>query len=729
MIFQISNAKESIHPVLVWSEFIQWIDAQSQYQLDIETTVTQNWRDKELISLQFGSINGPEKQWFIQWSEITDNQRLQLKEILERRWQIKVIHNAAFEYIVLRGYDIILENLYDTLIAEKVLHGGAENIEYSLDDMVWQYFRRTMSKALQTEFGDNIMNDAKIEYACTDVKYLGTIKAEQIEAATEAELLNVLGLEMEALPAFSDITFEGMILDKEKWRANIKLAEPVVEAAFQRMADYLKVEPFKSYALRMGYICETDRFVLNANSPQQKFEVLQWIFPDLIGSSKPIIEKYIRENAAIMSSEKLLILVSLQKKITEPLEKYLMREFRNNLIARAYMVPAGMPTINWNSIPQVLPLAQLVEPKLKGLSEEDIAKTIHPMLKDLQKYKAATKLLSTYGEEFIVKYVDADGKVRCNFNQILTTGRVSTSKPNMQNIVVTEEVGTRYRNAFVCEQGWSFVDSDYVSQELVIIASISNDPVWMDAIANGYDLHSVCAELLYGKKWKDAAQDDCAYYKMSVGPDGNLRQAKKKCDCKKHKPLRYDIKSINFGLAYGMTEYKLAGELEIDLRSARNLINEYFRTFPLIAGTLNMLGEYGVRNGMIKTLWPFNRRRYFPYWREYRGYIEAHLTGVMNIPMLGSIERASKNHPIQGTAADITKVAMVLIRNYIRDNQLRDCIKFQAQVHDQITTKALNGVAKEWAKTLDDLMCEAGRLIIPSGILHADTNITPCWTK
>lgn len=547
MIFQISNAKESIHPVLIWDEFIQWINAQSQYQLDIETTVTKNWRDKELISLQFGSINGPEKQWFIQCSEITDNQRLQLKDILERQWQMKVIHNARFEYIVLRCYDIILENLYDTMIAEKVLYGGAENIEYSLDDMVWRYYRLTMSKAMQTEFGDNIMNDMKIEYACTDVKYLGTIKAEQIEAATEAELLNVLGLEMDVLPAFSDITFEGMILDKEKWRANIKLAEPVVEAAYQKMADYLKVEPFKSYALKKGHICEEDRFVVNINSHQQKREVLTWVFPDIIGATKPIIEKYIRDNAAIISSEKLLILVSLQKGITEPLEKYLMCNHRNDLIARAYMIPAGMVTINWNSNQQVLPMAQLVEPRLKGLSEEDVAKTTHPFLKDLKKLISAMKLLTSFGEEFIVKYVDADGHVRCNFNQVLSTGRVSTSDPNMQNIVVTEEVGTRYRNAFVCEEGWSFVDSDYVSQELVIIAYISNDPVWMDCIANGYDLHSVCAELLYGKKWKDAAQDDCAYYKMTVDRSGRVMPAKQKCNCKKHKPLRYDIKSINFG--------------------------------------------------------------------------------------------------------------------------------------------------------------------------------------
>jgi DNA polymerase I-like protein with 3'-5' exonuclease and polymerase domains len=727
MIYHISNVVGSEHPVLDWREFLFWIDTQSQYQFDIETTVTQAWNNKELISLQFGSCD-KDVQYFIQWSEITDNQRLQLQQILERRWQMKIIHNARFEYIVLRGYGIILENLYDTMIAEKVLFGGQESIEYSLDDMVWRYMKRTMNKALQTEFGDNIMTDMKLEYGCTDVQYLAEIKRQQIEKAVDQELINVFGLEMEVIPAFSDITYEGMILDKEKWRANIKLAEPLVEEAFQTMSTWLKTPPFREFAISKGYISDEDRMVLNPKSPPQKAEVLSWIFPDLIGTSKPVLTKYIRDNAAIISNEKLNVLVSLRDGNTEPLFSLLMRNYRNDLIARAYLIPADMGTINWNSVDQVLPLAKIVEPRLAGLSKEDIDKTIHPLLRDLQKYKSAQKLLTTYGEEFIIKYVDSDGKVRCNFNQILSTGRVSTSDPNMQNVVVTEQVGTRYRNAFVCEPGWVFVDSDYVSQELVIIAYISNDPVWMDCIRNGYDLHSVCADLVYKKKWYAAQSEGCAYYAMSVNADGSI-STKQKCSCKGHKVLRNSIKPINFGLAYGMSEYKLSGTLGMSLPEAKALIREYFLAFPAIKGILETLGTYGVENGFIKTLYPFNRKRYFPYWREYRGYINAHLTGVMNVKQLGEIERASKNHPIQGTSADITKVAMVLIRNYIRDNELWDSIKLQAQVHDQVTTICIKEIANEWKITLNELMCEAGRLVIPSGILQAETQITSTWTK
>jgi hypothetical protein len=110
-------------------------------------------------------------------------------------------------------------------------------------------------------------------------------------------------------------------------------------------------------------------------------------------------------------------------------------------------------------------------------------------------------------------------------------------KLNMQNIPAKEAVGNRYRNCFVAEDGWVYVDSDYASQELVVIAFISGDPVWMDALQRGKDLHSVCAEVVYKDLWKRSADSDCAYY----------HDGQKKCKCKAHKKLRDGIKTINFG--------------------------------------------------------------------------------------------------------------------------------------------------------------------------------------
>lgn len=178
-----------------------------------------------------------------------------------------------------------------------------------------------------------------------------------------------------------------------------------------------------------------------------------------------------------------------------------------------------------------------------------------------------------------------------------------------------------------------------------------------------------------------------------------------------------------------MTEFKLSGELEITLPNAKALIKEYFVAFPNIGKVLDFLGAFGVKNGYVPTMYPFKRKRFFPYWAEYQGYIDAFLAGAINIGPLGDIERASKNHPIQGTSADIVKLAMVLVRNYIRDNNLRHKVKIVANVHDQITTIARDDFKDEWKPILDNLMWQAGNLVIPTGILKVDVNITPVWSK
>jgi DNA polymerase-1 len=209
---------------------------------------------------------------------------------------------------------------------------------------------------------------------------------------------------------------------------------------------------------------------------------------------------------------------------------------------------------------------------------------------------------------------------------------------NMQNIPAKESVGNRYRNCFIAPEGWSFVDSDYSSQELCVIAFLSKDPVWIKALERGEDLHSVCAELVYGKKWKDGAEPDCAYYHKS----------KQKCKCKKHKTMRTGVKTINFGLAYGMSAFKLARTLHIPLKEAKALIEDYFKAFPKIKVMLDFLGRYAVSHGFSRTMAPFFRKRWYPYWESAMEHIEAHIREIEYNPVLGSIERAGKNAPIQG---------------------------------------------------------------------------------
>lgn len=168
--------------------------------------------------------------------------------------------------------------------------------------------------------------------------------------------------------------------------------------------------------------------------------------------------------------------------------------------------------------------------------------------------------------------------------------------------------------------------------------------------------------------------------------------------------------------------------MKTTLPEAQKLIELYFAEFPRIKLVLNAFGRFGVENGYIKTLHPFNRRRYFPYWRLQKVHIREHLAGNYN-PDLGAIERASKNMPFQGSGGDMVKLAMWLTYKHIRDNNLVDKVHLLLNVHDQLTTEAESSIAKDWAITFDKLMVGAADVIITSKILKADTTVSPVWTK
>jgi DNA polymerase-1 len=265
----------------------------------------------------------------------------------------------------------------------------------------------------------------------------------------------------------------------------------------------------------------------------------------------------------------------------------------------------------------------------------------------------------------------------------------------------------KYRNAFTADDGYVFASSDFSSQELCIIATGSKDPVWLQALETGQDLHSVCADLVFGDVWKDAADSNCAYFAHN----------KSKCNCAKHGKLRTQVKSINFGLAYGMSAHKLSDTLQIDIKDAEDLIEKYFTAFPRIKNFLTKLGQFGTGNGYIRTFKPYRRIRWFPKWEPY----------MRDMVEFGSIERASKNTPIQGTGADMTKEALVIMRKYILKHKLP--VKIVMTVHDQIDTIVHQDYADKWKIEMKQLMETAALTTIPNGLLKSDTNLSLSWEK
>jgi DNA polymerase-1 len=363
--------------------------------------------------------------------------------------------------------------------------------------------------------------------------------------------------------------------------------------------------------------------------------------------------------------------------------------------------------VKWTSPKQVLEVFKILVPDLDDVNGKNMYKYRynHEIINTYIEYKEAMKLCTSYGDTFL-KNLSNDNKIHTNFHQILDTGRVSSSKPNMQQI----PADNKYRNCFVAPEGWSYVSADYSSQELNVIAFGSKDPVWLEALEEGQDLHSTCAELVYGKEWMNSGEDNCAYLKK-----------KEKCNCPSHKKLRTNVKTINFGLAYGMGPNKLANTLNIDIASAKILISKYFKAFPAIKGFLEKLGDYGKRYGYIKTFPPYRRRRWFTNW-----YPKIWDSKASKLE-LGSIERASKNTPIQGASADMTKKALIHMRSWIVEVDAP--VKLVMTVHDQIDTICKNEYVETWKQDMKMLMEMASEEIVTNGLLKAEVTVNNCWTK
>ena len=529
-------------PVL-FQEAWSVLSKQRELEFDIETPVTDQICKQKPTVYSFGIPYGGDRYVF-DLNHLQDHELAMLHYLLASPKVLKLIHNAQFEnMLIYYHFKVVMESVYCTMLAEMIIDSGNETVGYGLADTVQRRFNYNISKILQKSFGDGIVSSDQIEYAADDVAWLGFVKRQQMLELHAEDLEWVAALEMDATLAYSEMTAEGFKLDKEKWIANEHLAAPVVEMTKLKMDSYLQVEPFHSYAVKNKFLITEETSTLNWNSHQQVRRMFDHYFPDVGGATKKIVEQYIKKASETGGSVRATKLQAYLDKDYATVLEYWKSKDKEFLYNEGVLLLPGHSLVNWNSVDQVLPFSKLVHKNLKDLSAESVAKTTHQFFLDLTEYKDALKLTSTYGQAFF-KHVEDDGMVRSRVKQIVSTGRISMNSPNMQQIPAKEYLENRYRNAFIPHSpDWKIVDSDFASQELVIIAHLSKDPVWIEALNQGKDLHSVCAELVFKDKWKNAADADCKFY--AKGEDGTPLKAK--CKCKSHKKLRDGVKTINFG--------------------------------------------------------------------------------------------------------------------------------------------------------------------------------------
>jgi DNA polymerase-1 len=294
----------------------------------------------------------------------------------------------------------------------------------------------------------------------------------------------------------------------------------------------------------------------------------------------------------------------------------------------------------------------------------------HPVVDMVLEYRELSKLKSTYVDTLPLQIHPDTGRVHTSFSQTgAVTGRLSSSDPNLQNIPTRTELGRRVRRGFVAERGNVLLSVDYSQIELRIVAYMAGDEAMLAAFRAGQDIHAATAAAIYGVPLEAVTKD-----------------------------MRRHAKSINFGLVYGMSAFGLTRSTELTLSESEEFVKAYFRQFPGVKKYLDGIRREAKENGFVETL--LGRRRYFPM-----------LQSTLNQTLRNREEREAINAPIQGTAADIMKIAMIKIPAALAEAGLHG--RMLLQVHDELVLECPQTELNKTAQVVRGVMENAYPMPVP----------------
>lgn len=291
----------------------------------------------------------------------------------------------------------------------------------------------------------------------------------------------------------------------------------------------------------------------------------------------------------------------------------------------------------------------------------------YPIVSDILEYRGLTKLKSTYSDG-LAAYIDGGGRIHSTFNQTITaTGRISSTEPNLQNIPMRMELGRRIRKVFVPMEGYLFVDADYSQIELRVLAHMSGDKQLIEAYKMDEDIHRITASKVFHTPFEEVT---------------DLQ--------------RRNAKAVNFGIVYGISSFGLSQDLSISKKEAAEYIEQYFETYPEVKRFLDTTVENAKKNGYVTTM--YGRRRPIPE------------LSSGNFMQRSFGERVAMNSPIQGTAADIMKIAMIRVWERIHSENLQS--RMILQVHDELLIETLAEEEAQVCRILDEEMQHAAELSV-----------------
>jgi len=306
----------------------------------------------------------------------------------------------------------------------------------------------------------------------------------------------------------------------------------------------------------------------------------------------------------------------------------------------------------------------------------------HKVVEWILEHRELAKLKSTYVDALLEQIHPETGRIHTTYNQVgAVTGRVVSQNPNLQNIPIRTELGRKVRRAFIAPPGRVLLAADYSQIELRILAHLSQDPGLIEAFQRGEDIHRTTASVIFDVKPEE------------VTP--NMRRL---------------AKAVNFGLIYGMSAYGLSQTVGISVSEARNFMDRYFGRFPKVKEYLDETLRQAYEYGYVTTV--LGRRRYFPEL----------LNPAVNVHVRNRAEREAVNAPIQGSAADILKLAMLRVDAFLREHA-PDTLMI-LQVHDELVFEMPQSRVSELAPLIKAMMENVYSLIVP---LVVDVQIGPNW--
>ena len=620
--------------------------------LDTETDGLDPLKNK-ILMLQLGTKNGD--QYII---DCRDYDIRKLNTILEDKNKVFVGHNIKFDYNMLKRYDIVLKRVYDTMLSDIVIYNG-----YYSKDYIKSNKRFSLAGVIKHHIGDHIKKDIR-----NDIMYIGSkpFKYEHV------------------IYGANDVYYPLKVMDKQM---NLLSKFDLVQCA--------KLE--NKVTLAIGDI-EYNGFYLNKK---------KW---------KNISIEYSKKlKQTIDELDKLVINKNKGRKYKKTV--YQKDLFDENFENRR------LTNINWSSDQQVYKVLTEVfniyptdkhnkpsagAPAIKYLDQKyDITET-------LLKYREQSKILNSFGLNFIKKYIGIDNRVHTNFNQIVETGRVSSNKPNLQQIPSTE----LFRSCFEAPKGKKIITADYSNQEGRIMSNQANDESYIDFFNNGDgDAHSFVATKMFS----------AAFEKEFIVTKYN-----------ENKEYRQKGKTINFAISYGGSAFSLSKDLKISLDEAQELINNFYKGFPQLKNYFDRNWNFGLKNGYILMNNVTKRRRWFQEYNDYLKYKK--ISKQRNVSpdyfkrykkLEGNIGRKSMNTPIQGTAGDMTKWALVFIREQLLLDEVKPLKNAEAKivsvVHDECSIEAPEEKSEYYANIQKLCMKEAVNKFVSKVEIPVDQAILDYW--